>query len=373
MSITTAGPQSAPARLSVVLETKDVCGNPACEVAQPRHKCARCMSICYCSKECQVSHYPDHKSLCKQIAAKFCVVAEPAFIGYDPHDVIDQQLLQEVSGSMEQTDDGRLLPVFFPHKGQATDHIGSEGQYLGVSVDKDTALGVIEEQIADTTDPDQVHLVPLLSGVGRLQQVRGPSEPTFHSPKIFTLQSKGVKGNLCDLILWRRTSLSKDGIVPDQRTSPKHSPTDNANLVLELVCLLDKTVYPTLQLMRAIGNPGALVVRADENLLTWQFKSRYELRAFGENVLQSIATQDTSSQIVTLTSGECIDPHANSTVLMMSPLHVMEAFHRQKIPGNIPRMLGARVFDFAQRDQLHDFIQRQQSKHTQSEYEESEA
>ena len=48
------------------------CGNPSCELnkldqstGQVKFKqCSRCHAVIYCSRECQVAHYPEHKRLC---------------------------------------------------------------------------------------------------------------------------------------------------------------------------------------------------------------------------------------------------------------------------------------------------------------------
>ena len=49
------------------------CANPTCElnrldksIGQVKFKkCGRCQAVIYCSRECQVAHYPEHKRLCK--------------------------------------------------------------------------------------------------------------------------------------------------------------------------------------------------------------------------------------------------------------------------------------------------------------------
>ena len=52
------------------------CANPTCELNRldkssgqvKFKKCSRCMSVIYCSRECQVAHYPEHKRLCRKRA-----------------------------------------------------------------------------------------------------------------------------------------------------------------------------------------------------------------------------------------------------------------------------------------------------------------
>jgi len=40
------------------------CGNPSC-VEGGTKRCARCLKICYCSRECQVAHHHIHKATCR--------------------------------------------------------------------------------------------------------------------------------------------------------------------------------------------------------------------------------------------------------------------------------------------------------------------
>ena len=49
------------------------CANPTCELNRLDQstgqvkfkKCSRCLAVIYCSRECQVAHYPEHKRLCR--------------------------------------------------------------------------------------------------------------------------------------------------------------------------------------------------------------------------------------------------------------------------------------------------------------------
>ena len=50
------------------------CGNPTCELNRLDNstghikfkKCSRCNAVIYCSRACQVAHYPTHKAVCKK-------------------------------------------------------------------------------------------------------------------------------------------------------------------------------------------------------------------------------------------------------------------------------------------------------------------
>ena len=47
------------------------CGNNECRCSslqKPMERCAKCHDIHYCSRECQVAHWPDHKTRCKVVA-----------------------------------------------------------------------------------------------------------------------------------------------------------------------------------------------------------------------------------------------------------------------------------------------------------------
>ena len=53
------------------------CANPTCEHNKldkstgkvKLKKCSRCLAVIYCSRECQLAHYPDHKAHCKKIVS----------------------------------------------------------------------------------------------------------------------------------------------------------------------------------------------------------------------------------------------------------------------------------------------------------------
>ena len=59
-------------RMNIQLSKKPKCANPNCELNkldkstdQVKFKqCGRCLAVIYCSKECQVAHYPRHKKFC---------------------------------------------------------------------------------------------------------------------------------------------------------------------------------------------------------------------------------------------------------------------------------------------------------------------
>jgi uncharacterized paraquat-inducible protein A len=50
---------------AAVEQPKKSGGCSFCEKPNPMNRCARCKQAMYCSKECQVSHWKDHKSHCK--------------------------------------------------------------------------------------------------------------------------------------------------------------------------------------------------------------------------------------------------------------------------------------------------------------------
>ena len=59
-------------RMNMQLSKKPKCANPSCELNkldqstdQVKFKqCSRCLAVMYCSRECQVAHYPRHKKFC---------------------------------------------------------------------------------------------------------------------------------------------------------------------------------------------------------------------------------------------------------------------------------------------------------------------
>ena len=80
------------------------CANPCCELnrldkstGQVRFKqCGRCRTVIYCSKECQVAHYPDHKILCRKVAT--------FEKGSGPSSDLEKHAEEEDNGEMDRCD-----------------------------------------------------------------------------------------------------------------------------------------------------------------------------------------------------------------------------------------------------------------------------
>jgi ankyrin repeat protein len=58
----------APAEQTAYLKARTHCANPGCSGAGLK-KCAVCLEVFFCSKDCQVAHWPAHKAECKRRAA----------------------------------------------------------------------------------------------------------------------------------------------------------------------------------------------------------------------------------------------------------------------------------------------------------------
>jgi hypothetical protein len=55
----------APAEQSAYLEARTHCANPRCSGAGLK-KCAKCLEVFFCAKDCQVAAWPAHKADCKR-------------------------------------------------------------------------------------------------------------------------------------------------------------------------------------------------------------------------------------------------------------------------------------------------------------------
>jgi ankyrin repeat protein len=55
----------ASANSTAYLEARTHCANPGCGGAGLK-KCANCLGVCFCSKDCQVAAWPAHKADCKR-------------------------------------------------------------------------------------------------------------------------------------------------------------------------------------------------------------------------------------------------------------------------------------------------------------------
>ena len=45
-------------------KTDKPCGNPGCE-KRGKHRCSGCLAIAFCSRNCSVLAWPEHKKICK--------------------------------------------------------------------------------------------------------------------------------------------------------------------------------------------------------------------------------------------------------------------------------------------------------------------
>eukprot|EP00730_Choanoeca_flexa_P000598 TRINITY_DN10262_c0_g1_i3.p1 TRINITY_DN10262_c0_g1~~TRINITY_DN10262_c0_g1_i3.p1 ORF type:complete len:309 (+),score=48.56 TRINITY_DN10262_c0_g1_i3:373-1299(+) len=254
------GPQEQ--SLRVTLQQQNVCGNPGCAAPNPKHKCARCMSICYCSRECQLQHYPTHKGPCKAIAAQFHSVPNATFIGFDPVDVEDRAIVLQITATAKELDEAAsstsaitqpqpdwplsrycesVLPLLPAHKDDDT-LVNADGHYTGV----DLAPKVLESMImrAELRQFDTVFALSMTCGTARVVVSKSGGRLELYTPVIpvFAAASSGKNVSLSSLVKWRRASLSKS-----QANIAEMTATDRSSICQELLHLLDKTVYPTLQ------------------------------------------------------------------------------------------------------------------------------
>jgi hypothetical protein len=59
----------APAEQTAYLEVRTHCSAPGCDGACVK-KCAGCLKISFCTRECQLAHWSAHKAECRQSADK---------------------------------------------------------------------------------------------------------------------------------------------------------------------------------------------------------------------------------------------------------------------------------------------------------------
>jgi hypothetical protein len=60
---------AAPAKQTQYLEARTHCTTPGCDGIGAK-KCAGCLQVYYCTRECQLAHWSTHKPVCRQSADK---------------------------------------------------------------------------------------------------------------------------------------------------------------------------------------------------------------------------------------------------------------------------------------------------------------
>jgi ankyrin repeat protein len=60
---------ATPGKQTEYLEARTRCAKPDCDGAGVK-KCAGCLKVYYCTRECQLAHWPAHKAECRQNAGK---------------------------------------------------------------------------------------------------------------------------------------------------------------------------------------------------------------------------------------------------------------------------------------------------------------
>eukprot|EP01147_Barroeca_monosierra_P008600 gene8600-1019_t len=330
---------SSAAKLTVQLKGASRCGNPECTELNPKHKCARCMSICYCSKDCQLSHFKEHQPLCNSIAPHLCLVKEPTLLSYDADDEEDCNIyadLNEERGNLNMQGE-YFYPVIVQNQ-HAQRIVDKQGKYMGAFIPRSNMI----KSISAITTASQHHRdsliynIPMFSGVARISN-KYSHRLTPYVPKIYVFSSEDNSESLDHLVKWRRSSLRKPNIAV---SLDDHQPTtakENAALFIELLCLLDKTVFPTLQLFRAIGKRRVLVIEAHEFEISWQLTHPSQLLAYDPLINTRIEECNIDKSIFMLAYGTRIDRRFDTPVLMQIPLHICQAFHEQHFRHHLPQ------------------------------------
>eukprot|EP00056_Hartaetosiga_gracilis_P003369 m.63180 g.63180 ORF g.63180 m.63180 type:complete len:417 (+) comp11428_c0_seq4:51-1301(+) len=310
------------------------CCFPSCNSINAPHKCSRCLSVRYCSRECQVAHWPEHRSMCEEMSRKFNAVPLPRFLAYSPSDKRTAPVVDRLDKLTHESFSPRSL--FFSVIVE-TSNVEAVDSLLSTK----EITSVLQSELRQNCS----YAIPTDAGLARVMySSTSPELPQV--PDVCTVSaSLPSRVDLNTYISNRCYAKHKhDSTVgtntdAEQYSSPTKS--DMAMAVFETLVLIDKTVFPTIQLFRLMRQRVALGVVANQNELIWALLSLDQLAIYDEKIVSTAKTYNVDEEFVILVNGSLIDESEDDTVMLVLPLQAALAFHKQHVEESVKSDIGA--------------------------------
>ena len=183
-----------------VANDKNKCAN--CQVSNNEtdlKKCSRCKEVRYCSRKCQVDHYPDHKFYCRKLKQQRKKMKKPLVLTHAGHSIVTEEDVRTCFIDLYEN---------HSHTERQVDSSGSTTMCSGCNI----RPGPIDVNI--TQNVNTVHGIEPYEGDGRLCKYKG----LYNQNKRLHLCKYCISlhGGACDFANHLKTLDSLEINIPDQ-------------------------------------------------------------------------------------------------------------------------------------------------------------
>eukprot|EP00055_Hartaetosiga_balthica_P009193 m.36083 g.36083 ORF g.36083 m.36083 type:complete len:416 (+) comp6644_c0_seq3:281-1528(+) len=316
-------------KLSIAVNDSNGCGNPGCNATHVPHKCSRCLSVRYCSRECQVAHWQSHRPVCEELSRRFNVVPHSRFLAYVPGDSRTTPAVDRLDKLNHESVSPRSLLFSVIVETSNEDEPDSP-------ISSDELNHLLQTQLRKNC----AYVIPTDSGLARVMYIATSALPEVADVCVISA-SLPSRMDLYTYVTRRNYAKRKhgDGSSTDSLDAPP-SKQEMASSIFESLVLFDKSVFPTLQLFRLMKQTIAIGIVANNDELLWAVLSLDQLKNYEEKIVQTVLETNLEDEFVILVYGTLIDKSEDDTVMLVLPMQAALAFHTQHVDAHVVEELG---------------------------------